>query len=54
MQLWHVTFATDIFSELEAFPAINVEKFVEGDVSQFVRSAIQSGELKKMERRYQT
>jgi hypothetical protein len=43
----------DIFSELEAFPAINVEKFVEGDES-ICTECYSVRRVKKMERRYQT
>jgi len=36
----------DIHFELKSYPAINVEAFMEGDIRQFVKSAVQSEELK--------
>ena len=36
----------DLYPELKSHPAINVEKFVEGDVRQFLKSALRTGDLK--------
>jgi hypothetical protein len=36
----------DIYTRLISYPSINIEVFVEGDVKRFVKSSLQSGELK--------